>query len=762
MTLNGIFSGNQLSGYSPAVKSTNENSTRLEQVSSSSLETPQLAYAEDILDLSDSSIMVDMTGLKSTVKDKAWLDYQTTRLDTKVNDILDQNKIKLDANDTFNFFIDQDGKIKVTDGIKNAQKREEIENALNSDPKLGQELLNLYASKAEVSGRLNDISRAILGHDPVTKPNGEVRELPKDYKVEFSYRNGVTMSREEQNALKSSRTAQSEFNFGGSRMSRTKANGDESLFGTEIEGDNDMRRYEKMIFGNDPIDKLAKLTGVKSSATDKKSFLDSLNRIINQENQAIQDELNSAVKKEEIDLGKRRVTFSIDSEGKVFTGGIKDGVKISKLNTIINENSDLSERMGGLKAKMEVFDRVLNDDGIDLSAEENSGLRKELLKTFLRENGGLDLEAFDITSDPETGNNKLKFADNADGKMTELLAENDWLEREIIEVIEYENTPDSQKVAEAMKSLNKSQGVENEDVKSLLWYKNGTISEAIEADPINLGTVRGQVFSMPVNYFDEKGNRLSLGEAIDHYNGKHMNSPELQIKDFTLVLADKSRGKKDGFANFGISAEGVVAGDGSTSGDNVASLQRIISSWLTNPDFYEGASGAGKMVLENHDIQHGDVEDYQHDVTFTLSGKNMIRSEEADQAALADIKLKTDELSVELGGYLRENFIKSNSSLSKEETESILSMPVNVTVKEDGQIAFDGTGLDRRLSSLISKTFDILNERVVSDDPFGDGFTHDLPGGLKRSLELLCGIRDDLDRIHDPENKKIAFPISLH
>lgn len=350
----------------------------------------------------------------------------------------------------------------------------------------------------------------------------------------------------------------------------------------------------------------------------------------------------------------------------------------------------------------------------------------------------------------------LALPSDVDPEFAELLAGSDWLESEIMAHIEHENVSPDKSVAGVMAKLDRAGAAEKAaETKSLFWYKNGTLTEAVDAEPIDMGQARASVFGTLVNYYDESGEQLTLSQAISHYNGKLRNSPEMQIKDFNLIITDKTRGMKEEYGTYTISVEGVVAGDGSTSGKNVASMQRIIASWLDD-DFYAAATGVGKAVLENHDIQHGDVADYTHDVALSLAGSGTVRSKEAD------IETKTDELKVELGDFFRDTFISSNRNLDRDELDSILSVPVNVSIDENGAVSFDDSTLDIRLSGLIQKTFAALNERVASDDPFGDGFSEKLPPSLSRSLELLCGIRDDLDRIHDPEMKKqVNFTLDL-
>lgn len=92
---------------------------------------------------------IDLKSLANNVK------AESAKLDSKVSSLLKESGIQLDKDETLKFAVDQDGKVRVTDGIKSDSKAAKIEEILNADSSLGQELLLQHAKQSIAGNGLN-------------------------------------------------------------------------------------------------------------------------------------------------------------------------------------------------------------------------------------------------------------------------------------------------------------------------------------------------------------------------------------------------------------------------------------------------------------------------------------------------------------------------------------------------------------------------------------------------------------------------------
>ncbi len=188
--------------------------------------------------------------------------------------------------------------------------------------------------------------------------------------------------------------------------------------------------------------------------------------------------------------------------------------------------------------------------------------------------------------------------------------------------------------------------------------------------------------------------------------------------------------------------------------------QRMLNQMLdgiADVNFRKEASELAAAMLEVHDDEHGDVEEYAHDILIESSAGQIfssvkILSPDADDAAMKDLLVVGQEVANQLGSYFRSNFG--------------LDRDFDIDIDKDGQISFDKSGFADKpgMADLINKTFDALNERMKSDDPKGVNetkFETHLPSELDGVLEKLCEFQEIRAKLHEPALKNATYRFTI-
>jgi hypothetical protein len=173
--------------------------------------------------------------------------------------------------------------------------------------------------------------------------------------------------------------------------------------------------------------------------------------------------------------------------------------------------------------------------------------------------------------------------------------------------------------------------------------------------------------------------------------------------------------------------------------ESAAFAKHILETWwrdpLMKPDMFEDL---GLAILDAHDDEHGDVQEYEHSVIIgsdITKEKYKVESPDADNAALQEIETLQQEIGTALGNFFDEAI----------EIES----PFDIMFSADGQLSFNGGALSSMESDAIQKVLDDINAYLAAKEAGED--TEDI-----LSDEQLIGIGDKLlalkeiqDKFHD-------------
>ncbi len=216
----------------------------------------------------------------------------------------------------------------------------------------------------------------------------------------------------------------------------------------------------------------------------------------------------------------------------------------------------------------------------------------------------------------------------------------------------------------------------------------------------------------------------TLVDALNYFNDLAAGLPgkdDQTIDDFTFRFDENGWLKVD--------REGLNYGDAG-----------MIDSWF-GEEFTTSVRSISEELLVEHEAEHGDVEQYAHEVVFqvdALTGVQAeIRSPEADQAARAEIESASQGLAGELNSYLADPTGLPNS-------------PLFVEMNESGRLRLSDPQA-ANAQPQVKQVLDLLNLALSQDNP------DLLPNELKDAFAQVQTIQKAMDKIHDPDQKKAAF-----
>ena len=258
---------------------------------------------------------------------------------------------------------------------------------------------------------------------------------------------------------------------------------------------------------------------------------------------------------------QNEIILAEDVEGNIVVEGDIDNDKRKKLETLINSDPELVERIKDHKARLEIARAIDPENHLDISSDEFAAARHQLLKSFLRREGGFSLADVAIKTDADTGSRKL-FQQDGNGSPVEnsllptLLSQMPGLEAELFHAIE---------------SLQQSQG-QSGKTRSLLALNGGVMTEAHNGPSLIVGlngatiTSRGvaegvrqlegnfQIFE-PQQLIDLSlfPTRVWKNESFMTYVERHSNHPDTAA----WALGLKQGGGVFGLMGFGQTEVGV-------------------------------------------------------------------------------------------------------------------------------------------------------------------------------------------------------------
>jgi hypothetical protein len=260
-------------------------------------------------------------------------------------------------------------------------------------------------------------------------------------------------------------------------------------------------------------------------------------------------------------------------------------------------------------------------------------------------------------------------------------------------------------------------GTDNKS-RSLLAMKRGILSVATEEN---------KIFDNDIQ--DLRG---IIGSFVKTYNESIAIDEDSWITAFSVRLD----------AEGNVRIENVQTRGGDTK-QSIKALQFLNKQSV---NLREQAKGIVSQILEKHDDQYGDVQEFKHEVLFdsNIFNEYHIESSEADRIIFE----KLQKFGSDLGQALRFYFGSSGN--------------FELTFNTNGKLTLKTTMSIGSNHKMIQATLTKLNKLLASDDPFNDEiFSKPLPKGLENILEKLVEMKEQHEQIHNPALKNFALSISF-
>ncbi|MDR3183314.1 MAG: hypothetical protein LBT89_10460, partial [Planctomycetaceae bacterium] len=373
--------------------------------------------------------------------------------------------------------------------------------------------------------------------------------------------------------------------------------------------------------------------------------------------------LNAAIDKAKLGSVKKKITFSQDASGNIVIEGNLRSDQKKSLAKIINSDSELVERLKTQRAKKDILAELQEAvrDEPDMSKTTDVDDCLDVLHQYRSRPAGFDLSQENLAPARE-----------------QLIK--DYLNRNDISLDDVKNGVDD----EQQPAVTEIRGLQNEIQK--FW------DTKTQSGTVPLFSMKRGLLSDPTaepDFTDQiRGLKDGIGKLIKKYNEELASYDEnLQITDYTITLDHKGRAKIN-----------VKTRGGDT--DSVFNAEQFLNSQFPS----DSTEALGKAILETHDDEHGDVEEFRHQVVIRKGSDDyLVLSPDADKAALAEIEQLSGEISVMLNDFFKTTFS--------------LQQPFNINFGADGTLSLEG--LEGRMEGrIVNQYLSQMNERLLSDDPF--------------------------------------------
>ena len=473
---------------------------------------------------------------------------------------------------------------------------------------------------------------------------------------------------------------------------------------------------------------LGALLGLEGSSFTKSSLLDSLDKLIDRESKALETTLGSVLGKLGLGGVTKKITFGEDKDGNIIVEGNIRARDKKRIAQLINDDPELVERIKTQKARMEIAAELAKDDA-DLSDKKFDAARTQLLKNVLAEHG-TSLEEYDAAK------KSFNMTGQVDEKFSNLHNLLNILPELNSELAAYEErraaTPPPVIEAPGEADIQRKSGGKNEseNVRSLLAIKRGVVSEATDEEPnfaMDIMELRTGVFR----------------HIVDVYNEFYDGDPSMKITDFNMKIDDRGRlsfidvqtAGDDPEANLRAAAA-MNTWFSSAHPSNPGALDEngeVIERVAAIIALREAAEELGLAMLDAHDDEHGDVQEYRHEIIIGAMSGVAILSPDADAAALAELAVLTEEVGGALGRFFGEMGIEN---------------PFSLLFGSDGLLSFEGGELSYVESQAVKKMLESVNDYITAEAS-GEDTTGMLSVELTGIAEKLIGMKEVIDKIHD-------------
>lgn len=433
-----------------------------------------------------------------------------------------------------------------------------------------------------------------------------------------------------------------------------------------------------------------------------------------------------------IELGEdERFDIHIDEDGVIsvtLPEGEGSEERAEEIADLLNSDEGLAHQMRRLKSLRNSRDSILGLEPVGRSRKfgtsqlPDMSTRQVLAEDFLQREFELSLEDFSGKSE----------------KNQQMAEYQEWLgENESNEAI-------GEEIDVALKSLDDPEVGLTADYS---FGGDGLLLDLEETSDAKIDQNLRDLFSGDGLADHPEGGVENVADAMVAYNSTALE--EDKITNFSLVVNEQGA----------IKVEGEFA-----SGDRLGTAKKMIESWMT-PTFKALVEVTTDAILKKHAVEHGDVDEYEHQVELMVDIVTGItaevQSEEADRAALEDIGKATIEVAASLSGYVQEKFREEHDEMGEDQFDTIFSEPVDIYIDEEGTLSIDEATCENvQYLQMIKETVSILNDLLVESDEAVESLKQDrLPEELRPVLNLLLQIQQDMGRIHDRSLCSVRFPI---
>lgn len=387
----------------------------------------------------------------------------------------------------------------------------------------------------------------------------------------------------------------------------------------------------------------------------------------------ISSRIEQALKKAGIELkDKDKISIKVNAKNEIEVAGIKDKDKAKKIAEALNGDPILASEMrnhvaaGKINenaAKQEQYEQFLTDSGTPVPEDidemfTSPDLRNYVINEYLMEKVGLGLNDLSLSQ----GADGSKSISGGDSRLLTLLSEDEQLGATIGKILESGYT-----AADFAVSFDYANGSLSDSFsKRMADSKIKGIGEklfAIGADGGAVGVAdkfRVQLERVGGEYDEAFMQALSRGFSIRVKQGGAFEIVGLDDMDPKL---------RDTLNNLLRQAMDVWAGDFTNAMDGGGMRTA-------------GFADVFDTYLEEHKFEHGDTEEYPHELEISFGGmpSNKMVSPEADKAQ----KAQNEKLAGDMGAALRDEMARKGIDISN----------LEMTIDENGKITVNGDKSD--------------------------------------------------------------------
>ena len=434
----------------------------------------------------------------------------------------------------------------------------------------------------------------------------------------------------------------------------------------------------------------------------------------------------------------------VDTAGGSLKQVIRDTGNIGDLLGL-KTGSDLNSLIFNLLRKVEKLKEVASTQINDILAEQGMTVGDEdKVDIGVAEDGTITVTSIEGGKEGESLATKLQEALNKDpekaSELADSLQELDVNQTALTELTTKDgltigtgyklfkmmtDNADKDKVASIFADIAGIDDIDNDVVAGIAFCAGTFISDDIETTlPILEKTIQEMVMDGMEGYNDEKDE-----PGISEINGPSA-TPDMYIQSFEAIIdADGKIEVTDG-----------VNGEGEKLTERLKTIAGKILNTGKIGAQYETISS---LLLEQHNYEDGDIDEYEHSVKISVDYQKGIRFEvislEADEAATK-----------ELGDGLRE-ISQSASEYLKEEYD--IETPLEIKVDEYGKLKASTVQLTEAESKRVEQVMSFINNAVsINEDDSDSENNIILPKGMENILDEAIGLKDILGKFHEKEN----------